>query len=162
MKSHLLLALAVAGIALSNPGSAQTLTAELCAGPAAVRSEAPVVPEGQSPLVEMLGLAQGGVQYKDTGCTAFYDCAGGTRITCTGAANCSPTTTVCSNQGSTCPDAHVTVGAVICDGVRKATCPCPGVCFGCGTACQTNAQCGTSVCSCGGGKCVSGHCTCRF
>ena len=117
---------------------------------------------GDAGLQNLLGdLERGNVENKQTGCTASYDCLTGQHISCTGSSNCTPTTVACSTQGSTCPEQGATVGAVKCNGVVQATCPCPGVCFGCGAFCQTNTQC-ASVCSCGGGKCVSGRCSCKF
>src|SRR6185295_604516 len=73
-----------------------------------------------------LALEHGGVQYKDSGCTAFFDCPSGQRITCMGANNCSLTTVSCSSQGSTCPDQGGSVGAIRCNGSIQASCPCPG------------------------------------
>lgn len=116
-------------------------------------------PGVESNLISALG--SGGVQYKDFGCTAFYDCPSGQRITCSGANNCGTTTTTCSGQGSTCPDQDAPVGAVYCNGSVQASCPCPDVCFGCGHSCTTDANC-ASVCTCGGGRCSVGKCSCLF
>lgn len=106
-------------------------------------------------------LERGGVQYTQSGCTAHYTCPSGQQITCMGATSCSVTSVSCSAQGSTCPDQGGSVGAIVCNGAVQQACPCPEVCFGCGSSCTTRADC-TAACTCGSGFCSQGKCTCPY
>lgn len=105
-------------------------------------------------------LERGGVQYTQTGCTAYYTCPSGQQISCMGANTCGVTTVSCSSRGSTCPDQGGSVGAVVCNGSVQQSCPCPEVCFGCGSPCTTSANC--TKCSCGSGFCSQGQCVCPY
>lgn len=161
LRTPFVLAVLVAIFAVAMPVSAQDAVFQQCSS-----AEAAILPATGDDLGELFGslqagLDRGSVEYKQTGCTATYDCLTGQHLSCTGTSNCTPLTVACSTQGSTCPEQGATVGAVKCNGVIQATCPCPEVCFGCGVFCQNNTQC-ASVCSCGGGKCVAGRCSCRY
>ena len=168
-RSLLICAVVVLACAASVPAFSEEPGAGLCPalgrGVSALQgqgSEQPAQP-GVDPDLEkyLQGLALGSVQYKDPICTASYDCPGGPTIQCIGSSTCSISTVSCSAQGSTCPDQASTVGAVVCDGAVRASCPCPEVCFGCGSSCTTNANC-AAACTCGSGFCRLGHCTCPY
>jgi hypothetical protein len=135
----------------------------LCLGGGSTAAALPAAPAGGNLSFAEVAFgpgAQGVVYLQGGGCTVSSLCPDGHTITCSGL-SCSTTTVSCSSQGSTCPGQASTQNAVKCDGVIRASCPCPQVCFGCGAACTTNAQC-SSVCNCGTGRCSSGHCVCPF
>jgi hypothetical protein len=147
---------------LVSPASAQT-AATLCLGDGSRLAVAAPAPEGTAQSFGEVAFgpeARGVIYLQGGGCTVTSLCPDGHTLSCTGL-SCSTTTVACSGQGSTCPGQATTQNAVKCDGAIRASCPCPQVCFGCGTSCTTNANC-ASVCTCGGGRCSGGHCSCFF
>lgn len=150
----------------------------IVAAPTMAAGAAPAAPQGDSaavperPLVSMnLRLADlepfsvsattAEFIFTEQGCTVTDTCAGyGTTIQCSGT-TCSTASKYCSDGGSTCPMQGGTVKAVKCDGVIQDSCPCPEVCYGCGSFCNTRQDC-EAVCNCGAGFCANNECECAY
>lgn len=155
-------------IVLASAFTAPTMADDGAAAPSPLGSAVPA----EEPLVSKnLRLAElapfsvaattAEIVFTEQGCTVTDTCVGyGTTIQCSGT-TCSTASKYCSHGGSTCPLQGGTVKAVKCDGVIRDSCPCPEVCYGCGSYCTTEQDC-ESVCNCGAGACMNNQCECAY